>query len=470
MAPLATPRLGILGRPWDLSLEEHWEDSNMFSARIAALLSLLAIVAVACAPAAGPAPTVTPSTKGAPAPDAPGAVQGKPSELKVGVVVFLSGSAAVFGEPAKAAAEVLFEQINAAGGIGGAPIAPIYVDEAGGPEKQVAEYRRLALDEKVDLVIGYISSADCLAVAPVVEELKKLTVLFDCGTNRIFEDEKYKYLFRTAGHQVLDSVGAAKYLLSVKPDLRSVAGINQDYAWGRDSWETFEKALKKLKPDVTTTDVLWPKLGAGEYSAEISKLLAARPDVIHSSLWGGDLVAFVKQAGPRGLFTSSLVLFTPGEHALQDLGKDMPEGVAVGARGHHWYEHTDPKTAPLLKSFVDGYRVRTGRVPNYPAFHMAQAVYGIKAAYEKALSSSGGKWPDTDALVKAFEDLTFDSPNGPITVRADHQAVEAALFGITRHVPDRPFAILDRIQVYPADEVNPPLGTKSNDWIERWKP
>jgi branched-chain amino acid transport system substrate-binding protein len=453
-----------------MSLEEHWEDCTMFSARIVAVLSAVAIAALACAPAAAPGPTATPSTKAAPATTAPGAVQGAPSELKVGVVLFQSGSAAVFGEPAKDAADVLIEQVNAADGIGGAKITPVYVDEAGGAEKQVAEYRRLVLDEKVDFVIGYISSADCLAVAPVVDELKKLTVFFDCGTNRIFEEDKYKYLFRTAGHQVLDSVGAARYLLSVKPDLKTVAGINQDYAWGHDSWETFEKALKKLKPDVQTTKVLWPKLGAGEYSAEISELLGAKPDVIHSSLWGGDLMAFVKQAAPRGLFKESQTLFVSGEHALQDLGKDMPDSVIVGARGFHWFEYSDPKTAPLLKSFVDAYKAKTGRVPNYPAFHMAQAVYGIKAAYEKAIGDSGGKWPDTNAVVKAFENLTYDSPNGPITVRADHQAIEPALFGFTKLTPDRPFATLDRMMVYPADEVNPPVGVKSNDWIESWKP
>jgi branched-chain amino acid transport system substrate-binding protein len=442
--------------------------------RAARLLGFgLVLVALACAPSATPSPTGAPDTKAAPgATTAPSgaapAAKGAPSQLKVGVVAFLSGSSAVFGEPAKAAAEVLFEQINDAGGIGGVKINPIYADEAGGTEKQVVEYRRLALDEKVDFIVGYISSADCLAVAPIAEELKKLTILFDCGTNRIFEDEKHTYVFRTAGHQVLDSVGAAKYLLSVKPDMQSVAGINQDYAWGRDSWETFERALKKLKPDVQVVDTLWPKLGAGEFSAEISKLSSARPDIIHSSLWGGDLVAFVKQAAPRNVFRDSTVVFVSGEHALQDLGRDMPDGIVVGARGHHWHEYSEQSTAPMLKTFVDSYRTKTGRVPNYPAFHMAQAVYGVKAAYEKALSGSGGNWPDVDAVIKAFENLQFDSPNGPILVREDHQAVEPALFGITKQAQDRPFAMLDRIQVFPAQEVNPPLGVKSNDWIDSW--
>ncbi len=71
-------------------------------------------------------------------------------------------------------------------GFGGATVEIVFIDEAGRTTKQVAEFRNLV--QRVDLVIGYISSGNCLAVAPVAEELKKLTVFFDCGTPRIFED------------------------------------------------------------------------------------------------------------------------------------------------------------------------------------------------------------------------------------------------------------------------------------------
>jgi branched-chain amino acid transport system substrate-binding protein len=190
---------------------------------------------------------------------APAAAQAKPAELKIGRVV-PSGAAAVFGVPGRNAAEWLIDKYNREGGIGGVKIRPVYIDEAGGAEKQVAEFRRLVLDEKVDLVIGYISSADCLAVAPVAEELRVLTVLFDCGTKRIFEDSKYKYVFRTKAHEALDNVAAARYVLAMKPDVKTIAGINQDYAWGRDSWDTFKRAMQKLA-DIQVAAELWPARG-----------------------------------------------------------------------------------------------------------------------------------------------------------------------------------------------------------------
>ncbi|MBI4637194.1 MAG: ABC transporter substrate-binding protein [Candidatus Rokubacteria bacterium] len=394
--------------------------------------------------------------------------QAKPAELKVGVVAFLSGPAAVFGVPSKNAAEWLIDKYNREGGIAGVRIRPVYVDEAGGAEKQVAEFRRLVLDEKVDLVIGYISSADCLAVAPVAEELRVLTVLFDCGTNRIFEDSKYRYVFRTKAHQALDSVAAARYVLRTKPGVKTIAGINQDYAWGRDSWDTFKRAMLKLKPDVQVVAELWPKLLAGEYSAEISRLLTAKPDVIHSSFWNGDIVGLVKQGTPRGLFSQSLVVLTAGEHMLQDVGKDMPEGVVIGARGDHWFLHN--ASDPLHKEFVDGYRAKYTRYPVYPSYHMYQAVAGMKAAFEKAVKDGGGAWPKVDAVIKAFEGIEYRVPPGrTMTVRGDHNGIEPAIMGLTKHSSQHPFAILDRIVVFPAAEVNPPLGVKTNDWIETWK-
>src|SRR5262247_589734 len=133
--------------------------------------------------------------------------------VRVGVVTFISGPAAgPFGVPARNGAELTAEMLNAGNvpapyagkGFGGNPIELVMIDENGGPQKQVTEFRNLS--PRVDLVIGYISSGDCLAIAPVAEELKKLTVLFDCGTPRIFEDASYRYVFRTRSHATMDAV------------------------------------------------------------------------------------------------------------------------------------------------------------------------------------------------------------------------------------------------------------------------
>ncbi|GBD11813.1 Leu/Ile/Val-binding protein [bacterium HR23] len=428
-----------------------------------ALLGLVLVAGLACR--AAPGPTPTPRTPAAPA----GPPAGAPKELKVALVDFLSGPPAKFGTSAINAGKMLLDQINQQGGIRGVPIRYIVVDEAGAVDKVVAEFRRLVLDERVDAVIGYTSSSNCLAIAPVAEELKTLTLVHICGTSRLFEDNQYKYVFRTSAHQALDNISAALYVLKVKPDVKTIAGINDDYAWGRDSWAAFKAAMLKLKPDVKVVDELWPRLYQGEYSAEITKLLAEKPDVIHTSLWGGHMDAFIKQAEARGLFKQSLVVMTTAETALLTLGKDMPDGVAITGRGQYLLR-PDQEKNPLTKKFVDDYVARYNEFPIYPAFRMAQAVYALKAGYEKAIDQAG-RWPTTDQVIKALEFLEFDTPTGRVKMALGngHQAVQDAVWGITsakRH--DRfGFPLLEKTEVFKAAEVNPAAGMKTEEWIQK---
>jgi branched-chain amino acid transport system substrate-binding protein len=117
--------------------------------------------------------------------------------------------------PGRNGGQFVIEQLNKGAapapydkvGFGGMKIEPVVIDENGGATKQVQELRNLYERDKVDVVLGYIGSGDCLAVAPIAEELKKMLVLMDCGTPRIFEEAKYNYVFRTAAHATMDNVG-----------------------------------------------------------------------------------------------------------------------------------------------------------------------------------------------------------------------------------------------------------------------
>jgi len=420
---------------------------KLIERRISSLLSVLAAGVMAIAVSA---------------PTAAAPPEGAPAALKVAFVDFFSGGAAVFGAMGKGTTEWLVDKWNKEGGIGGVQIDLLIVDEGGGPKKQVAELRRLVLDEKVDAVVGYTSSGNCLAIAPVAEELKVLTVVHICGTHRLTEDSKLKYVFRTAASQAADSVSLARYVLSVKPDLKTIAGANEDYAWGRDSWEAFKIAIQKLKPDVEVVGELWTKFQAGEYSAEISRLLAEQPDVIHSSFWGGGLITFVKQAAPRGLFDQSLVVLSTGEQVLQHVGKTIPDGVVAAPRatGGYFLEIE----SQMEKDFVDGIRANTKRYPEYPAYRTYQAWAGLKGAYEKAIDQTG-RWPTTDEVIKAFESLSWETPSGTITMRADHQAVHSGMVGVTKYSEKYGFSVLDQIKLIPAEEISPPLGMKTLDWV-----
>ncbi len=392
---------------------------------------------------------------------------GAPPELRVAFVDFLSGPGATFGVPSKNTAVWLVDNWNRDGGIRGVKVKLVILDEPFTPDKAVTEYRRLVLDEKVNALVGFTSAANCLALAPVAEELKTLTIVHVCGTRRLTEENHLRYVFRTSDHQAADSVMGARYVLSAKPNVKIIAGVNEDNAFGRDSWDDYRDAMLHLRPDVKVVAELWTKSQAGEYSGEISKLLAANPEVIHSSFWGGGLVTFVKQAAPRGLFKDRLVYFSTGEQALQDLRKDMPEGVIVGPRATAGYFlYPDPKTSPLQSAFVHGLKTRFGRYPDYPSHRTYQALAGLRAAFEKAMDQNGGRWPTTEQVIKAFEGLTWQSPYGSVTMRPDHQAVHGAIVGITKFDPVYGFDTMNRIIVFKPEEIMPPLGMKTQDWMK----
>jgi branched-chain amino acid transport system substrate-binding protein len=392
------------------------------------------------------------------------AVEGAPEKLVIGMPIFLSGGGAPFGVPARGAAEVLVDQWNSEGGIGGAQIELSIIDEAGGD--QVTEYRRMVLDEQVDAVVGYVSSGNCLAVAPVAEELEKLTILFDCGTPQIFESTvpDAKYVFRTAGTAVLDGFGAARFVLEHMPDVQTIGGLNQDYAWGRDSWADFELAMKTLKPDIKVVDTLWTELFAGEFSAETTKILSNPPDVLHSSFYGSDLTGLIEQGGPRGLFDKTQVVFTAGEHVLQEVGDAMPERVFIGARGTGTWLNPEQEDNPLQQQFVEAYREKTGNFPIYSAYHMSQALYGLKAAYEKAIEDKGS-WPSQEEVATALEDLEYEAPSG--TVKMDgHQALMPSLYGTAAPSDEFDFMTLTDVVIFEPEKVQPPAGVSASEWVE----
>lgn len=392
--------------------------------------------------------------------------------IKIGVVTFMSGSAAgPFGVPARQAAEVMAEQLNAGKvpapyatvGLGGTPVELVYLDENGGTSKQVTEYRNLAQQSDIDMIIGYTSSGNCLAIAPVAEEMKKLTMLFDCGTPRIFEDASYHYVFRPVAHATMDNVAAARYALERKPDIKTYAGINQNYAWGQDAWNDFENTLNQLKPGVTLTTSQMPKLGSGQYNAEISSIMAANPDVLHSSFWGGDLEGLIVQSQARGLMQKTLTVLTAGETATHRPNNKIPDGTLIGARGPHGAFAPDSALNQWLR---DSYQAKFKASPSYPSYKMAQTILGVKAAYEKAQAANNGNKPDTEQIIAAFEHLNFDSPSGQVNMALGkgHQAIQGTAYGTVKNVDGK--ITYTNVHVYPAAEVNPPEGVKSEAWIK----
>ncbi len=394
--------------------------------------------------------------------------------FKIGIVSFLSGQAAEsFGIPAVNGAKVLIDAFNKGQapapynkvGIGGLQIEVIYVDEAGGATKQVQELRNLYERDKVDVVVGYVGSGDCLAVAPVAEELKKFLILYDCGTPRIFEENNFKYVFRTASHAAMDNVSMVRYLKSRKIAVGAYSMINQDYAWGQDSRKDFMLSMANLYPDAKPAVDQLPKFGAGQYGTEISALMSQPADLIHSSLWGGDLQAFILQSGPRGMFKKSQVVLTAADHVLPGLGNKVPDGTIIGARGA--YGLMAPPS-PLNTWWWDLYSKANNVYPVQAPYRMAQSLMGLKLAAEKAMQANKGQKPSMDQMMTALRGSEWMSPAGKVRMALGNgqQAIQDTAIGRTKWSEEKKLVLIEDIQHFDAECVNPPPNVKTEDWLK----
>jgi branched-chain amino acid transport system substrate-binding protein len=398
----------------------------------------------------------------------------EPAPVKIGFVTFLTGPAAApFGVPDHNAAELLVEALNAGKapapynqiGLGGAKIEGKFVDEAGSAADVVTQFRNLVERDHIDVVVGYVSSGSCLAITPVAEELKQLTVLDICGTPRIFEEKTRHYVFRVNPHATMDNVAAAKYVVSKFKDISVYSGINQNYAWGQDSWRDFRLTMKDLDPKATVDKELFPKLFAGEYGAEISTLLTSNAQIVHSSFYDGDLEAFIYQAAARGLPQRIPFVLTAGESSLSRLGAKLPDGTIVGARGPHtFFAHDSELNTWFHKAYVDRFKER----PIYPAYDFAQSIFGLKTAWEKAQAKKSGGRPTTEEVIAAFEGISFPTPSTTVLMALGngHQGISDTAIGTYKFdkAEGKP-EIVDIVR-YPARCVNPPADVDSVAWLE----
>ena len=95
-----------------------------------------------------------------------------------------------------------------------------------------------------------------------------------------------------------------------------------------------------------------------------------------------------------------------------------------------------------------------------------KALLGLKAAYDKAQAANGGKRPNQDQVIAAFENLTFEGPGGPVAMSLGkgHQAVQGTAYGTVKHEGGK--VTVTNVKRYPASRITPPDGVKSEEWIK----
>jgi branched-chain amino acid transport system substrate-binding protein len=316
--------------------------------------------------------------------------------------------------------QLAVEEINAAGGVLGRPLEVLSRDDGGKPGDAVKIAEELVSKEGVVLLAGTFFSHIGLAVTDFAKQRKVFFIAAEPLSDAVTWQKGNHYTFRLRPNTYMQANMLAEE--AAKLPAKRWATIAPNYKYGQDAVASFKAILKAKRPDVEFVAEQWPALFKIEAGAEVQALANSKPDAIYNVTFGSDLGKFVREGKLRGLFEGrEVVSLLTGEPEYLDALKDeAPDGWIV--TGYPWYAIDTPEH----DAFVAAYKAKFDDYPRLGSVVGYNTFKAVAAVIAKAGST------DTEALVKAAEGITVDSPTGPFTFRAqDHQSTMGAYVGRT---------------------------------------
>ena len=347
--------------------------------------------------------------------------QGK--KLKIGVIFDYTGPLAGGGSDLHAlGAKIMIDHFAKKGGVEGYAIEAVYADAQSKPDIAINEAVRLVEQEKVDMLLGFYSSAQCVPVAARVEQLKKFMWITTCISSAVLENRNLKYVFRSqpSGRQFglmsTDFIAQnAKAKLNKEPKDVRVAIIHEDGAYGVDVSKGNEEGAKKAGFNIVLKEGY--AATAPDLSPLVTKLKRARPDVIFHTGYNPDITLFLRQSRELGLRFSALVGHGAGygvyDKLKEALGKDVQYFFNVDPISI-WLANEKalkPELLPMIKMVGEEYdKARPGTVVKSAHVGMAASntYVFMTEVLPRAIKKHGGI--DADALRKAA--LEVNLPEG----------------------------------------------------------
>lgn len=361
--------------------------------------------------------------------------------IEIGFPIPLSGATAIYGQPILAGAQMAAAEINAAGGVLGRKIEILPRDSKANPDEAVRVSRELILKDNVDFLIGTLTSAEAPAVSTIAKENHIVFIAPSAKlTDLTAPANLHPYIFRVSSTTLAEGRTEAAIMAKWK-NVKRIATIAPDYAYGHEAIADFIEYLKKLRPDIQIVSQQWPRLGEPNLTPFITALASTHPDAVMCDEYGGDFVTFVKQATPLGLFKAvDNRLIDGGEVGSVDitkaLGDAFPYGIIANAYDPVvWNQGEPPEHAAFEKHLLAFMHSQYGSGWAIQGYIAVEAlVQGIK----KAGTTNDAK------VAKAMLGMTVQTPIGARTFSpANHDFNTGEVWGVMVKDPKYPFAIIN---------------------------
>ena len=347
--------------------------------------------------------------------------------IKVGVVDAYTGGAAPMCLDNLNGFKMAVDAVNAKGGVLGKKIVYVVRDDKFKPDVSLAMAKELVMKEKVDMLVGTISSAAALAVSDFAKKEKIPFICTGAKSEKITGEKGHRYVFQTDENTAMPGKAMAQ-VLAKKPYIKYwIAGDDMEY--GHAITDAVWNNLKALNPKVQLIGQSWWKVGETDFGPYITAIMSAKPDFLILGNSGASVIGFQKAAKATGL-SQAIPLY---QHTAIDLtillgnGLEGPEGV-YGTAGYLFYY---PET-PENKAFIAEYRKVYNKYPTQPSFYGYVTGQFIAKAYQKAGSTNREKFID------ALEGMVLENTAvGRLELRkCDHQIMLPTFVGVTKKVPE----------------------------------
>jgi branched-chain amino acid transport system substrate-binding protein len=373
---------------------------------------------------------------------------GAAQPIKIGFPIPLSGVTAVYGEPVLKGAELAVDEINAKGGVLGRKLELLPRDSKANVDEAVRLARELIIKDNVNFLVGTLTSAEAPAVSTVAKENKIILVAPTSETTQLTDPRHiHPYIFRATSNTDVEGLASAQLMARWK-DVKTVATISPDYAYGRDVTAAFVASLKKLRPDIEIVDQQWPKLGEPDFTSFITAQMSKKPDTVYCSLFAGDFATFVKEATPRGYFTAidnrmvnSAAVGSTDE--AKTLGSDYPYGILANTFDPViWTGSPEP---PAHAKYIAALKAFTHE--KYPS---ALSIQGYIAVEALAQGITKANSVNSDNVSQAMAGMNIDTPVGKRTFSVkSHETFSPEFWGVMVKEAAYPFAVMSNPALLP---------------------
>ncbi len=280
-----------------------------------------------------------------------GCAKKEEKEIKIGVILPLTGSLSKYGEWSQTAIEIARDEINSQGGIKNRKIQLLIEDSRSDPKEAVAAFTKLVNVNKVPIIIGFIGSSEALACAPIANQTK--TVLFSTVAASPDLTNAGDYVFRERVSGTMEVKEIAKFAYD-KLNLRNMAvlAINTDY--GISYKNIFVETFENLSGKIHLTENF--DQGETDFRTHLTKLKRIKKlDGVYLPTHiteGANILKQAKEIGLRTQFLASNAIEGP---ELFQIAGDAAEGLIITAP---WYDPNSPESN--IRKFDEEFYKRRG--------------------------------------------------------------------------------------------------------------